>query len=178
MRGLLFALLMLGCARNAFLELEVDLPKNDRTSDRFAVLRVVTGDTPFEQEWQGDNPIPPVKLTSAPTIQRVSVESTSDSETKPIRVKARFCKSATCTAIGDDRAPEAWLEIERAFYIGQRTAFRWAIDCVPSTADDPAPMTCAVANKTTNVVGKCKVEGCRSGTTTSFCVGTTHYCEQ
>jgi hypothetical protein len=134
--ALCVAALSISCARNAFLELTVDLPVNDRTGDRYAVLRVVT-DTPFEQEWEGDNPIPANKLSSTPSSQRISVESNKDSEGKAVRIKAKFCKSPTCTAIGDDRAPEAWLEIERAFYIGQRTAFRWSIACIPSTADDP-----------------------------------------
>lgn len=181
----LLALLSLGCARNAFLELSVEIPKNDRTAqigDRYALIRVVTADTPFEQEWEGDNPIPPVKLSdAATTLQRISVEAMADSETKPVRVKVRFCKSPTCTDVAarDDRAPEAWLEIERAFYIGERTRLTWSIACIPNAPDvTPAPPTCAVANKTKIAIEKCRVEGCRSGQTSSYCVGTTHFCEQ
>jgi hypothetical protein len=176
----LIALMTLGCARNAFLELEIELPKNERAEERHAVIRVVT-ETPFDIEWQGDNPIPPVKLsTTGVTSQRVSIEGTSDSETKPVRVKVRFCKQPNCTDLQDDRAPEAWLEIERAFYIGKRTSLKWTIACVPNVVDvTPAPPTCAAPNKTVVPIEKCKVSGCRGGAPTSNnCVAGKHFCEE
>ncbi len=180
----LAALASLSCARNAFLELEIELPKNEwkaAIGDRFAVLRVATIDTPFEQEWQGDNPIPAVKvLETGPTTIRVSVEADSDSETKPVRLKARFCRNATCTEFQDDvGAPEVWLELERAFYIGQRTKYQWKIACIPNVpSHTPATPACDVPHKAKTAIGRCLVGGCRSGQTTNYCAGGKHFCEE
>jgi len=179
-RPLLLALVVAGsgCARNAYLELQVDLPPNDRPDARFAVVQVVAGEVPFKDQWAGGDPIPVVKLSSNPTPLRVSVEGNGENETKPILVKARFCKDASCTALGDDVAPQVWLRIDRAFYIGQRTSFTWKIGCVPNVVGqtDPPP-TCDVAQESLTTVPKCKVAGCRSGVTSEYCAGGKHFCE-
>lgn len=179
--ALLLSLLSLSCARNAFLELTIELPPNvwkTAIGERYAVIRVATVNTPFDQEWQGDNPIPSVKTTDSTTIARVSVEADSDSETKPVRVKVRFCKTESCSDLNDDFAPEAWLQIERAFYIGQRTNLKWTLPCMPNvpgrTPDMPA---CSVPHRQPVQKGKCEVGGCRTGTTTNHCVGDVHFCE-
>lgn len=175
--AIILALLLTGCARNAFLELQLDLPLSP--DERYANIRVVTADTPFEQVWEGDNPIPADRLSKTQrSSQRISVEASDTSETKRVRVKVRFCKSPTCTDLKDDSAPEAWLELERAFYIGERTSFPWVIGCIPNTPDVATPV-CDVKNRTTLEVAKCKVAGCRAGApTSSYCVGPNHFCEQ
>ena len=187
MRLIALSLLLCGCgfgtARNAFLELELVLPKNDRQAaigERFANIRVATADTPFDQEWAGDNPIPPMKLSdSAASSAKISIEATESTETKPIRVKVRFCATPTCTGPKDDLSPETWLEIERAFYLGKRTNFQWVIGCLPNNKEvTPEPPKCDVLNKTATVITKCFVGGCRSGTTKNHCVGDQHFCER
>lgn len=176
------ALLLAGCGQNAFLELEIDLPPNAfaMKGDRYANVRIVSGQVPFDQDWQIDTPLPAPKLDpSAPTKLPISVEGSSSSETVPVRVKVRFCKSADCTMIGDDQAPEVRLEIERAFYLGKRTSYTWTIGCVPNVAGQTdAPPACDVPQDTATTVPKCKVAGCRTGSPTSgYCVGDKHFCE-
>lgn len=174
----LIAVLSLGCARNAFLELEIDLPKNDWPDERHAVVQIVSGEVPFEQQWAGGDPIPATKLSTAPTPLKVSVEGTEDTETKPIRVKVRFCKDPSCSKLGDDVAPEVWLQVDRAFYIGERTSYTWNIACIPNVKGqtDPPPV-CALTQRSQTTVPKCKVAGCRSGVTSEYCSGGKHFCE-
>lgn len=173
---MLAVLLSSGCARNAFLELQIDLPKNEFAEQRQAVVQVVSGEVPFEQEWAGGDPIPPVLLGASPTSTKVSIEGDADTEQKPIRVKVKFCKGAQCELLNDDVAPQVWLQIDRAFYVGQRTGYTWKIACIPNVKGqtDPPPV-CDAPQQTT--VPKCKVAGCRSGVTSEYCSGGKHFCE-
>ena len=171
-------LLLAGCARNAFLELSIVLPASERADARYAVVQVVSGEVPFDQQWAGGDPVPVSKLGAASSVLRISVEGDADLETKPLRVKARFCKDASCTALGDDGAPEARLQLARAFYVGQRTSYTWTIACVPNVAGQTdATTTCEVAQRAETDVPKCKVAGCRSGVTSEYCAGGKHFCE-
>ena len=156
-----------GCARNAFLELSIQLPAD--ATRRYAVTRVLAGDTPFDIDWATDDPIAPVQLDAANTqTQRLSIEGNSDNETTPILVKVTFCKQADCLHPDDEKAPFAGIKIERAFYIGKRTSYAWAIGCVPE-GTCTTPKTAGVA--------KCAVAGCRSGSTSNYCSGGKHFCE-
>lgn len=182
MRALLLIALAgssLGCARNAFLELDLDLPKNESGSDRHAVVRVVSGARDFEEDWQSGDQVPGVKLsTTQRTLHRLSIEADSDSETTPVRVKVRFCTDPNCAALGDDFAPEVRLHIERAFYIGQRTSYTWKTDCIPNVAGQTDSPTCAIFNEDETTAAKCDIGGCRSGSTRNFCTGGKHFCEE
>lgn len=168
--------LLAGCTRNAFLELQIDLPKNDYAGDRYAVVQVVAGEVSFDQEWAGGDAIPPVKLGASPQSMRVSVEGDADTEQKPLRVKLKFCKSPQCTELADDVAPQLRLQLDRAFYIGERTSYTWSVACVPNVKGqtDPPPV-CEAQKQLT--VPKCKVAGCRSGITSEYCAGGKHFCE-
>lgn len=174
--GLLALLALTGCARNAFLELEIALPENRWADERYAVVQVVAGEVPFEQEWAGGDPIPAVKLATTQTSTHVSIEGTEDTETKPIRVKVKFCKSPQCSALNDDNAPQVRLQLDRAFYVGQRTSYTWKVACLPNVVGQTDPPPVCDAPQTTTVP-KCKVAGCRSGVTTEYCAGGKHFCE-
>jgi len=158
-----------GCARNAFLELTIELPKD--ADGRFAVTQVMAGAPDFTIAWGTDDPIAPIKLDpNSPQSQRLSIEGDTDNESTPISVKVAFCKQADCLAPTDSSAPFAGLKIERAFYIGKRTSFAWKLDCIPGS-------TGCTAQPTTDVP-KCGVAGCRAGVTSSYCAGGKHYCEE
>jgi hypothetical protein len=169
-------LLASGCARNAFLELRIELPGNAFKEPRQAVVQVVSGDVPFEQEWAGGDAIPSVPLGASPSSTSVSIEGDADNEQKPIRVKVKFCRGALCELLNDDVAPQAWLHLDRAFYVGERTSYTWKIPCIPNVKGqtDPPP-ACDAPPRTT--VPKCKVAGCRSGVTSEYCSGGRHFCE-
>ncbi|MBI2394670.1 MAG: hypothetical protein HYV09_34195 [Deltaproteobacteria bacterium] len=172
-------LVSLGCARNAFLELDLDLPKNESGVDRHAVVRIVSGARDFAEDWQSGDPVPGAKLsTTQRTLHRLSIEADGDSETTPVRVKVRFCKDPNCAALGDDIAPEVRLHIERAFYIGQRTSYAWMTKCIPNVVGQTDSPTCDVADKAQTVAAKCDIGGCRSGSTRSYCTGGKHFCEE
>lgn len=168
-----------GCARNAFLELTITLPPNNTgVAQLHAVTQVMAGDTDFKIQWGGDNPVPPVLLNASTQTQKLSIEGNNDNESTEIRVKVTFCKEANCLGTNDDKAPAAALRIERAFYIGKRTSYAWKIACVPSGGDVPATMpACAITDKVPDEVSKCEVAGCRAGTTSNYCSGGKHFCE-
>lgn len=168
------------CAQNAVLELELELPQSPAAATtRYAVVRVVTGDVPFDEEWQGEPQLPPFALDpGAKTVQRVSLDGSSDVEAAKVRVKVRFCRDPNCAAIGDDVAPEVRLQLARAFYAGKRTSYAWSIPCVPNVAGQTDAPTCATAQRAELDVAKCDVAGCRSGVARSYCVGDKHFCEE
>jgi hypothetical protein len=176
----LTASVLAGCAQNAVLELELDLPKNPGvTPVRYAVVRVVSGSVPFDQDWQGDDALPPFALDpNATSAQHVSLDGSSEVEGAPVRVKVRFCRDPACSALGDDTAPEVRLQIDRAFYAGKRTSYTWSIACVPNVAGQTDTPTCAIPQRAETDVTKCEVGGCRTGVTHSYCVGDKHFCEQ
>ncbi len=162
-----------GCGRNAFLELEVVLPPSTG-GELFAVVAFAPGGQAFDAVWAGDQTLEGVALSPSSTTSRaVSVEAPGDAFETPVEVKVTFCKGASCTAPGDDRAPEARLLLERAFYEGKRTSFRWVVPCVPAGKG----ATCSVVDRDVRVVPKCEVAGCREGSVTSYCVGDRHFCE-
>jgi hypothetical protein len=164
-----------GCGRNAFLEIDVVLPKNDTGSDRYAVVAFAPGDQPFDAVWAGDQTLAGVKLSAGgTTTQHASLEGASERFDQPVAAKVTFCGNAACTASGDDRAPEVRLLIERAFYEGSRTTYTWTIGCVPSV--DPA-RACAEEDRAVKTAKKCEIGGCREGTSSSYCVGDKHFCE-
>lgn len=168
------ALLAAGCGRNAFLELEIDLPANPTGKARYAVIGIASGDRTFVGRWGGDGTLPGVLLaTDKPTKQSVSVEGNSDSFDKIVEVKVVFCSTPECSDLTDDNSPEAHLTIERAFYEGKRTSYSWTIACIP-TLD----ASCKDASPIEKTVKKCEVAGCRAGSSSSgYCVGDKHFCE-
>lgn len=169
--------------QNAYLELTLHFPPDPRAAEdggpRHAVVRVNTGDVSFDTDWESSDALPAVALDGASSTKlAVSVEGTPENETMPVRVKVRFCRDASCVGIDDDSAPEVRYEIERAFYLGERTSLSLTIDCIPNvTGLTDAPPACAIASDTVVSVPKCDVAGCRNGVTSSYCAGGKHFCE-
>lgn len=163
-----------GCGRNAYFEIDVVLPPTDPGKDRFAVVSFAPGDQSFDAVWAGNQTLAGVKLAAGSTTQHASIESPSDQFDTAVEAKVSFCGNPSCTAVGDDTAPEARLRVVRAFYEGQRTSYTWTIACVPST--DPKVL-CTEVNRAIKQVDKCEVAGCRAGTSSSYCVGDKHFCE-
>lgn len=166
----LLALLSLGCARNAVLEIELTVPALPAGApDRFAVVQFETGDVTFEEEWQRTVEHAGTPLTDAP--QRIAYSVVAGEEHPVVLVKVLFCTTPDCTALADasDRAPAVWYQLEHPLYVGERTTWREAIEVLPS--DPPAAPI---------AVGKCEIEGCISAGTsdTTYCrLSGAHYCE-
>jgi hypothetical protein len=169
--------------QNAYLELTLHFPADPRAADtggpRHAVVRVNTGDVSFDTDWESSDALPSVALDGASSTKlAVSVEGTPENETTPVRVKVRFCRDPSCVGIDDDSAPEVRYEIERAFYLGERTSLALTIDCIPNVVGlTDAPPACAIASDAVVNVPKCEVAGCRNGVTSSYCSGGKHFCE-
>lgn len=190
-RALAFALLAAsalggaGCIeKNAYLELELVFPADPRasgsTAARQAVVRVNTGDVSFEEDWESSEALSAVALDpKEPTKLQVSVEGREEIETKPVRIKVRFCTDPSCVGIHDDIAPEVRFEIERAFYLGKRTSLTLPVECIPNVATetDPPP-ACALENEAVSTIPRCSVAGCREGVTTNYCASSRHFCEE
>ena len=174
-----------GCIeKNAYLELELVFPADPRatggTAARQAVVRVNTGDVSFEEDWESSEALSAVQLDpKEPSKLQVSVEGREEIETKPVRIKVRFCTDPSCVGIHDDVAPEVRFEIERAFYLGKRTSLTLTVACIPNVAaeTDPPP-TCATKNEEVLTTPRCSVAGCREGVTTNYCANDKHFCEE
>jgi hypothetical protein len=158
-----------GCAKNAILELELQLPAEPETSDGelFALTQVRRADEfPFAAEWRADQDPAGVPLGPEPVTDQLSVET--EDETVDLHVRIRFCGDPRCTSLDDALAPELWLRIEQPFYIGQRTFWEFDVPAVPE--GQPAEPV---------EVDKCEIRGCVEGdTSSSYCrLDGTHVCE-
>ena len=177
------AVLAPACAAesNAYLELTLAFPANDTGTTRHAVVGVATGDVSFDEDWRSTEPLPPTTLSPADkTSLRASVEGRAEIESTPVRVKVRFCRDASCAAVGDDNAPEVRFQIERAFYLGERTSLSLAVECIPYVLGETDGQigNCATNDKSQVNVAKCAVAGCREGVTTNYCASGKHFCEK
>lgn len=176
MRAWALACVMLagsGCGENAILELTIDLPPAatiDGADRRFAIVQPRTSSNPFTDEWPpGD--LPPIELGADPIEDRVSV--VTEDTSLDVHFKVRFCRTDDCTALGmggvpgDDVTPEVWYLLEHPFYAGKRTSFHIEIPTMP--AAPPAEP---------EVVDRCDIEGCITGTSITFCTSDDrHVCE-
>lgn len=152
---LALALLASGCARNALLELEVQLPPGIDHAE----LRVLSDPPPSydDPEWDA---VTPEALDEVGEVARVQVLAEGPAIEAPLAARVRLCGATPC-----DSTAEVRVEIERPFYVGHETRVTVAIPAVPLAFD-------------TYVVDRCAVRGCLGGDTLEFCRDDgTHYCE-
>jgi hypothetical protein len=163
----LAALLGLGCARNAVLEVTVELPAGP--ADRFAVVQFETDATDFDTVWARTDDYAGTALGTTP--QSVDFSVVSETPETRVRMKVSFCTTADCSGIDDapDRVPAVWYELERSLYVGRRTQWTATIDTLPIDPPD-VPID----------VGRCEIAGCIEApeTVSHFCrLDGRHYCE-
>lgn len=151
----LLALLLLGCARNAILELDVELP----AGVSHAELAALSAPPPFDAPaWDAASV---ERLDEVGDRARVELVAEGSAIEAPLGVVVRLCASDPC----EDAPAEVRVRAERAFYVGARTWLDLAIPAVPAS-----PATVEVA--------RCEVGGCLPGDTLDFCRDDgTHYCE-
>jgi hypothetical protein len=163
----LAVLLAFGCARNAVLEVDVDLPPGP--AGRYAVVQFENQDAEFSSSWGRTDAWPGAALTAE--RQTVVYSVVTESFDAHVRIKVNFCTTADCSALDDapDRVPAVWYELDHPFYRGRHT--RWHVS-IPTAPIDPPdePIT----------VERCAIAGCISApdSTQSFCrFDGTHFCE-
>jgi len=200
--GVLAALVLGGCAQNAILELQVQLPEappDDGVGPWYAQIQLRrAADHPFDIEWMGGD-LEGVELGDTPRWDCVSVQSADPS--MDLHVRVRFCRSPDCLNLPHDATPrERWYRLEHPFYIGRRTYWHTTIDSVPVCERDEdcggvgvcndsvcgcevdsecdGEMVCE-AGTCVEDVGRCSIEGCIEGPSTNFCSVDTgkHFCE-
>jgi len=156
-----------GCAQNAILELTLELPAQPTGAPLLVQVQARTAETvDFAESWAGTEPVSGLGLADEPSTRTVSIVG-GDDLTRELGIRVRFCREAECTGLGDDRAPETQVLVERAFYLGHRTRLRLEIPEVPGPS--PVPMR----------VERCRVEGCLAGTTSTYCsLDGRHFCDQ
>lgn len=159
------ALLVAGCADNAILEVDLELPATSASTPRYAFVQSLSASTiDFGGAWAGADATEGFLLTSAPSTQHVSFVTDGDAIGRPLGIRVRFCTDRVCGALADVDAPEARYVVDRAFYRGQRT--RLTLSPVPETAP------------TTTEIGKCEVRGCSNGAAATYCFADgRHFCE-
>ncbi len=203
----LLALLASGCAENAVLELQVELPPAPTGEPWFAQVQVRrAAGNGFDAVWMGSDPRA-VELTSAPQWDCISVQTNDD--TVDVNVRVRFCHEIDCLGFGDDTAPERRYFLQTPFYIGRRTYWATTIDAVPQcTSDSDCEVGACVAGQCgcatdadccpsggcncpdepcyaceaggcVERIDRCSIEGCvADGRPSSFCTEDGHhFCE-
>ena len=163
----LIVLFALGCARNAVLELEIDLPPGP--TSRYAVVQFENQDSEFTASWGRTGSWAGTPLTASRQTVRYSV--VTEAVQNRVRIKVNFCTTADCSAIDDapDRVPALWYELERAFYRGRET--HWLLTVMAPPIDPPAAAI---------EVTRCEIAGCISAppSTGNYCrFDGTHFCE-
>jgi hypothetical protein len=168
-----------GCARNAILELELELPPAPAGQVVFAVVEARTDasfDAPFTGEpldgfplapscTRGDTPPPCGDRMLDPSCSAVvSVIGDGDDGARPLHVRVRFCQDPSCAAPADGSAPEHRASIERAFYTGRYTQARTCIDALPVEPSLDTIERCEVRCRDGNAARHCRLDG-------------THFCE-
>jgi hypothetical protein len=174
MLGALCAVVSGGCANNAIFTLVLDLPIAPAGSPPRTQLVVEgrPGLAEWDDDWQqwqaGGIPLSGTDRTTTD----VDFVASGSAIAEPLRVKIRFCISATCTHVGDGSAPEERIEFERVFYQGRYTRYEHTISAAPDPTVEPVPI---------GPLSKCLVEGpeCIDGLPGStWCIGTEHFCER
>lgn len=165
----LLCLLAVGCVDNAILELEVDLPPNTTDETLYAFLQTrssVMSD--FEEEWATQGLLDGFELGTEPTTQAISIVADPTDYPGDALFRLTFCGTPRCDGIGDDVRAQVRLVVEHPFYSLARTRARWTVPTLPE-----------MTIETPERIERCQVEGCREGTTSSYCRegDGTHFCE-
>jgi len=197
-----------GCAQNAILELQIELPPNPPGETWFAQIQVrqAPASDPlsnFAINWMGGSDLRTVPLTTVSQWDCTSVESSDP--TVSVHVKVRFCRAEDCLDLMDGDPPERLYSLETPFYIGSRTYHQIMVSNVPActttddctaggvgvciegrcacsvAADCAAGFTCVPGVGCVEEVGRCAIEGCIEGPVSAmFCSRDTgeHFCER
>lgn len=166
-------LLATGCARNAMLELDVVVPPQTVADRPFAYIEVSSDISSFDESpfsIQGTANLDVMDGGTAPFAVLTGDESTE------VRVRVRYCRSASCSDIDDVRAfeegtePGLFYSFERAFYIGAVTSY--TLEVGPLSAEQPLAMT------SVSTICRCQVAGCATTLPGgSYCRGTSDVCD-
>jgi hypothetical protein len=197
------ALLATGCAQNAILELQVDLPPAPLPSDGgswFAQVQVRrASDHPFDIPWMGGED---QVFELGDTRQWGCISVVSGSQELDLHLRVRFCRAEDCLDLLDGTPRERLYTLEHPLYIGRHTYYRITdIGEVPDCATDGdcggigacisgvcgcgsaadcggGGLTCE-GGTCLRTVGRCAIEGCIEGVSTTFCSveDSTHFCE-
>ena len=152
------AVVLGGCARNAVLELEIELPPEEGLA--LAELYVLSDYTDFSDAAWTEAQLEP--LTELGDVARVDIVAEGASIERALGLRIRLCTAEPCPA----GAPEQLVRIDRAFYVGERTWLRIPLPATP--VRDPELL----------IFDRCEVGGCLDGDTLSYCrLDESHYCE-
>ena len=139
MRGVVVGGLLLGgCAENAILELQVELPAappDDGTGRPwFAQVQVRDSSQALALPWSSRRDLEPLELGSAPRWDCSSIQSFDEGIDLHLRV--RFCRSPDGLEAPGDARMERWYRLDHPFYIGRRTYWQTRIHEVPECMSD------------------------------------------
>ncbi len=184
-RALVLAALALGgCARNAVLELELELPRAEGEV-AYALVELSPDDLgadPFAVQWATE-PLDAIPLGAVPATADASIVAGDYRGDALARI--RFCRSADCLDLAAPRDPQAEVRyrIERPLYTGARTTVALRVLGIPAAGATP-PAGCATepAGQPTwsCTVERCAVAGCIFGDPVAdYCDGDDgpHFCE-
>lgn len=172
-RAVILVLALVGCADNAILEVELDLPAANGET-RFAVVQGRSGDVDFAAAWAGGGAVEGLELSNETVVVGIEADDGDEVEA-PLAIRVRYCTDPACAGPQDGEAQEIQVTVERAFYEGEYTLL--PADALPL----PEVMDCTTGGcaAVSVMVDKCRIEGCRAGMTTNWCNSDgLHFCEE
>jgi hypothetical protein len=171
-RLLIGCVLASGCGETAVLELTLDLPPEGQERE-FVYVQARSGTRPFEEVWSDESSFSGIALTTTSQRTPISLVAEPEQLDSLVRLKLRFCRAALCDhPLDSSGLSEQWVEIERAFYDGERTELTIAVLAVPAPCETTGCVEAGLRR-----IDKCDVRGCTDDPDGPFCSGDRHLCE-
>jgi hypothetical protein len=166
-------LALVGCADNAILEVELDLPAANADT-RYAVVQGRSGEVDFDATWAGGGVIDGLELSNETMLVGIEADDGGEIDA-PLALRIRYCIDPACGDARDGEAQEIQVTVERAFYEGEYTLLRAEALPLPDVID----CTTGGCAPERVMVEKCRIEGCRAGMTINWCNSDgLHFCEE
>lgn len=159
-RALLIAVLLVGCAENAVLQVDLTIQTLEGASSSAFVLV----DAQSREEFNPDREDEGRRVELQPDATRsvaFAVDASGEQIEQPLFLRVRVCDEDCASPVSTHV-----LAIDRAFYLGEQTSITQALTAADVFTDTPIPVTV------------CEVAGCDSGGDNFCFMGTErHFCE-
>ena len=151
-----------GCAKNATLDVIVDVPAKPAQFDELHMQVAVRRDDAFELLWDGSSLPETYTLGDAAGVYNMSLVST-DFE-RDVYIKFSFCRAQNCSAraetVGGTQYPadpqsEIWVSLERPFFLAEGTQWNLELPDIPRCVDDTCSMSTEPGDLEETTISSC-----------------------
>lgn len=163
--------ILLGCADNALLDVEIDLPP---AADVVAVVEARPASSyDFDATWAPTDAYPAARFPlDAAATSLAAVSILAETPTQNVLLQVRFCNHGVC----DDASPTLCYSLDRPFHQGRRSRYRDMVTTIPSAV--PVGGVCSLPPR---LIDRCEI-GCAANddwlSGSWFCEGQEHVCDR